>query len=1100
MMSLEEELKIRHDCRPGLSLADFEFGSVHQLFRRQASRTPNLPAIEGTGEYVLTYRELDFMSDLMARDLGLRLSGVAPYPLNTGLVMDCGVVVGIMLERSPAIVAAVLSCWKAGFAVVLVDPNQPKSRNGHIIEDCGCSLLIVDKSQRENAASWEALTWHYAGRTRASRSLLFFNPISSASGTAIWTILTNGGCLFIPPQDEITSDLANCINRYRIDDMCITPSSISLINPSQVPSLKTVSLVGEAASCTVTGTWSPYVSLRIGYGATEMNSHCLPFHDEPTGTLPPYHSLPSSDYSLYILRPGTIELCPLYTPGEICLSSTWMSSGYINRPGATSQVFLPHPFPGDAGHTYIYRTGDLGIFVGDQAFVLLGRVDFQFKIDGNRVQPEEVEYIISQIPHVIRCRVILIEPSVRRPVITCCVVLTDILTADIDADSFWADFICKAEVACSDHLPAYMKPHRWLRFKKFPETATAKTDTAALTRAAKSLIDSGSLVMTDGYLQKDSKFILGNGRIFLDLATEILAGSDCDAISLEDSQSIQARSFIENGGTSLLSLQLRAQLRKREIDLPMATLYSTRSLADVALTLSAKEEDAFESILIKSVKPVPSATNGLLRRMALDTECGSESFEAVFPSTILQREMFVTSILEPKSWMFYQFFDLSQSDCTEAQLLEGIRLLVSKKQNLRTVFSLLDVSVNPKTIETPDSAFDLIKNAEFVQAVLKPSELKIDLSQDTEIVDPDIHRIRDSMRPWSFLRPLWRVAFLSNPRLLAWTFHHSIVDAWVARNIAEDLHAILASIIQRDSCQGGWQRFLTEACENAARPSMEQWALKTYGVDGLGSSPDSVLQKHMRIWEDFMTGARATPIPDEGKLPPQALPAPPLFKRIDSLPYGAWCRSHHITPAALIHAATSLTIARVLKWWRPGGPQEMPEEVVYYRLSANRADIEDASEMEGALISISPIRVPVPAEADIVDISRRAFSNWLTTQESDPYYQDGYLVATGPEATARQRRWGNVLLNHIVNQKEERQSAAALRGVVEDRCGYAMVWPFAALEMTVVETDSSKADSLQLCILSTLNQRDTEEFMDIFARILEGAYDVQQSLPNQREN
>ncbi|KAF4772814.1 hypothetical protein HER10_EVM0008369 [Colletotrichum scovillei] len=971
-MSLEEELKIRHDCRPGLSLADFEFGSVHQLFRRQANRTPNLPAIEGTGEYVLTYRELDFMSDLMATDLGLRLSGVASYPLDTGLVMDCGVVIGIMMERSPAIVAAVLSCWKAGFAVVLVDPNQPKSRNGHIIEDCGCSLLIVDKSQR--------------------------------------------------------------------------------------------------------------------YGATEMNSHYLPFHDEPTGTLPPYHSLPNSDYSLYILRPGTMELCPLYIPGEICLSSTWMSSGYINRPGATSQVFAPHPFPGDAGHTYIYRTGDMGMFVGDQAFVLLGRVDFQFKIDGNRVQPEEIEYIISQLPHVIRCRVILIEPSVGRPVITCCVVLADILTADTDADSFWADFISKAEVACSDHLPAYMKPHRWLRFDKFPETPTAKTDTAALTRAAKSIIDNGSLVMTDGHQQEDSKFILGNGKIFLDLATEILAGSDFDAISLEDSQSIQARSFIENGGTSLLSLQLRAQLRKREIDLPMATLYSTRSLADVALTLSAKDEDAFEAALVKSVKPVPSATNGLLRRMALDTKCGFESFEAVFPSTILQREMFITSMLEPKSWMFYQFFDLSQSDCTEAQLLEGIRLLVSKKQNLRTVFSLLDVSVNPKTVETPDSAFDLIKNAEFVQAVLKPSELEIDLSQNTEIVDPDIHRIKDSMRPWSFLRPLWRVAFLSKPRLLAWTFHHSIVDAWVARNIAEDLHAILASIIQRDSCQGGWQRFLTEACENAARPSMEQWALKTYGVDGLGSSPDSVLQKHMRIWEDFMTGARATPIPDEGKLPPQALPAPPLFKRINSLPYGNWCRSHHITPAALIHAATSLTIARLLKWWQPGGPQEMPEEVVYYRLSANRADIEDASEMEGALISISPIRVPVPAEADIVDISRRAFSNWLATQESDPYYQDGYLVATGPEATARQRRWGNVLLNHIVNQEEEEgQSAAALRGVVEDRCGYAMVWPFAALEMTVVETNSSKADSLQLCILSTLKQRDTEEFMDIFARILEGA-------------
>ena len=60
-------------------------------------------------------------------------------------------------------------------------------------------------------------------------------------------------------------------------------------------------------------------------------------------------------------------------------------------PEATSQAFAPHPFPGDAGHTYIYRTGDLGMFIGVRHFVLLGRIDFQFKVDGNRVQPEEVE-------------------------------------------------------------------------------------------------------------------------------------------------------------------------------------------------------------------------------------------------------------------------------------------------------------------------------------------------------------------------------------------------------------------------------------------------------------------------------------------------------------------------------------------------------------------------------------------------------------------------------------------------------------------------------------------------------------------------------------
>lgn len=342
MLSLQEELQLRHESLPGRSLADMEIGSVHQLVRRQARRTPSRPALEGIGGDVLSYLELDLISDLMAEDLCHRRLNVSPHPLNTGLAEDSVMVVGIMLHRSPAVVIAILSCWKAGYAIVLVDPSQPVSRNGHIIEDCNCALLLVDewwngsvgkeiawqfdfnalrnrvktsddttvvfrgseidlskdlfrpawirvtsgstgrpKCTLHSHATFGSSIASYAGRVRASKTLLFFNPISSASGTPIWSFLTNGGCVCIPSQEEITSDLAGCINRYGIDDLCITPSALSLISPDQVPALKTASLVGEAIPRSVGETWSQHVSLLIGYGATEMNSHSLPYHDEP---------------------------------------------------------------------------------------------------------------------------------------------------------------------------------------------------------------------------------------------------------------------------------------------------------------------------------------------------------------------------------------------------------------------------------------------------------------------------------------------------------------------------------------------------------------------------------------------------------------------------------------------------------------------------------------------------------------------------------------------------------------------------------------------------------------------------------------------------
>ncbi|KAH8698801.1 hypothetical protein BGW36DRAFT_426490 [Talaromyces proteolyticus] len=1146
MSSLQEDMQLRHDGLPSRSLADMELGSVHQLFRRQARRTPSRPALEGPSGDVISYLELDLISDLMEADLRRRLSNVSPSHLNTGLTVESAAVVGIMMQRSPAVVIAILSCWKAGYAIVLVDPSQPASRNGQIVENCHCALLLVDKSWTGSVGkdiAWNfdfeslrdrlktcddsdtayrqseieiskdffrpawfrvtsgstgtpkcALHSHatfgssissYRGRVRASKSLLFFNPISSASGNAIWSFLTNGACVCIPPQEEMVSDLAGCINRYGIDDVCITPSALALTSPEQVPSLKTVALVGEATPRSLAQKWSHHVSILIGYGATEMNSHALPFHDEPTGILAPAHPLPNSDYSLYILQPATMQLCPLYVPGEICLSSTYMSSGYINMPEATSKVFVPHPFPGDAGHSYIYRTGDLGMFIAPRCFVILGRVDFQFKLDGNRIQPEEIESVVNQVPKVIESRVILVKPTVGPPVSTCCVILESSSTNGLHIDSHWKDFVSGAEKACSNHLPKYMMPHRWLKFEKFPETLSAKTDTKALAIEAKKIIDNETTIAMGGNDQKKKfeEHISMEGKVFLDLVLETLTGNHPNELSADMREKMQAQSFLANGGTSLLSLQLRSQLRSRGLDITISQLYSPQSLVEIASDFSTAEGGK-AMVQAQESGPALTVTEFLRSRMPTDIRPELTEYETIFPTTMLQREIFVLSMLDPKLWIFYQFMDLSQVSCTTSQLHEAIILLVSAKPNLRTVFSLVNVQSNPATVENPDSAFDLIKSGQFVHAILKSDAISIRVSQEDHIEEPEAFWRQDVNTKWSFEKLLWRVTFLSKPRLLAWTFNHAIVDEWVARNISRDLYAVLTAILDRDNTQKGQTQALTDACENARKPSIEKWPITHYGTHGLTGSSTPVVEKHTKIWENFMANASPTPIPDDLKLPYSALPAPPFIKNLESLPYGEWCRQHHVTAAALFHAAASLTIARLLNWWRPGGPHQTTEEVTYYRISSNRNTISGASDMEGALISISPMRVPVAASADPVAIAQAALKNWIATYESDPYYLDGQLIHTGPEPTARQRRWGNVLLNHIYHNPDKEDSVPSFRGVAEDKCGFAMVWPFAALELTVVETNPKSADSLQLCVLSTLEQQSTEDFIHIFVDVL----------------
>jgi hypothetical protein len=135
------------------------------------------------------------------------------------------------------------------------------------------------------------------------------------------------------------------------------------------------------------------------------------------------------------------------------------------------------------------------------------------------------------------------------------------------------------------------------------------------------------------------------------------------------------------------------------------------------------------------------------------------------------------------------------------------------------------------------------------------------------------------------------------------------------------------------------------------------------------------------------------------------------------------------------------------------------------------------------------MRVALGRDFGALAVTQGALRNWLATQDADPYYLDEALAPPTPElGPRRQRRWGNVLLNHISrdprDQIDGEIEAPAFRGVVQDRAGFAMVWPFAAIELTVVEPDSWKADSLQLCALTALEQETTEELLGVFERIL----------------
>ena len=112
--------------------------TVHALVEAQARRTPDAVAVV-QGERSVTYRELLEEADRVAARL--RAAGVGP-----------GTLVGLLLERTPALVASVLGVLKAGAAYVPLDPAHPDQRLDFMVRDCEMPVLLTQSSLKQRLA------------------------------------------------------------------------------------------------------------------------------------------------------------------------------------------------------------------------------------------------------------------------------------------------------------------------------------------------------------------------------------------------------------------------------------------------------------------------------------------------------------------------------------------------------------------------------------------------------------------------------------------------------------------------------------------------------------------------------------------------------------------------------------------------------------------------------------------------------------------------------------------------------------------------------------------------------------------------------------
>src|SRR5205807_2196184 len=274
------------------------------------------------------------------------------------------VVVGLHAGRSPAMVAAMLGVLKAGGAYLPLDPTQPAGRLALMAEDAACRIVVADRGA----------------------------PPVEFRGVAhtVWL-------------DEIRPGE----RAHGVTTMLLTTAFFNAIvdeAPDALKGLRQVIVGGEAMSpahVARAAVLMPEARFVNGYGPTESTTfaacHPLTFPLERDTTSVPI-GRPIAGTEIYVLDAHG-QPVPIGVPGELHIGGAGLARGYWNRPELTAEHFVPHPFDPTPG-ARLYRSGDLARWRPDGTLECLGRLDAQVKIRGVRVEPAEVEAVLSTHPSV----------------------------------------------------------------------------------------------------------------------------------------------------------------------------------------------------------------------------------------------------------------------------------------------------------------------------------------------------------------------------------------------------------------------------------------------------------------------------------------------------------------------------------------------------------------------------------------------------------------------------------------------------------------------------------------------------------------------------
>lgn len=360
--------------------------------------------------------------------------------------------VGLVVNDDIETYASIFAIWLEGYAYIPLHPQQPIERSLEVISQAEISLVLdssvntalsvpVIKTSalhfeainlrinpvfedslayilftsgstgkpkgvqitRKNVGAFMKSFWETGIKiSELDKCLQCFDLTFDVSVQSFLVPLTRGACTYTIPHDQIKySYVYGLLEDHQLTFGAMAPSMIRYLRPYfeeiEAPSMRYNILTAEASPLDLVNEWSkciPNAEIFDFYGPTEATIYCTYHKFNRTGVNKQLNGMLSIGKAMPGLHAVIIDeernLLEKNQKGELCISGEQLTPGYWKNIEKNKESFFEVPING--AFMRFYKTGDSCYFDDDGDIMLVGRLDYQVKIQGYRIELGEIEY------------------------------------------------------------------------------------------------------------------------------------------------------------------------------------------------------------------------------------------------------------------------------------------------------------------------------------------------------------------------------------------------------------------------------------------------------------------------------------------------------------------------------------------------------------------------------------------------------------------------------------------------------------------------------------------------------------------------------------